>query len=92
MNYTHDLVATIGSYTTKSGEEKKRYTKCGAVFTDDDGRLSIKMDSVPVSSEWSGWFSMYPKKEYDDAPQQSRQSSEPARQSASGSGDGKVPF
>jgi len=59
MKKSHDLVATIGSYTNSSGEEKKRYQKCGAVFTSDDGRMSVKLDAVPLGPEWSGWFSLY---------------------------------
>jgi hypothetical protein len=55
----YDAVATIGEYTTKSGEKKKRYTTIGSVFEDDAGRLSLKLDSVPVGPEWSGWVSFY---------------------------------
>lgn len=56
---THDVVATIGEYTTQSGEKKKRYVTCGSAFTDEQGRLSIKLDAVPVTPEWSGWLSLF---------------------------------
>jgi hypothetical protein len=56
---THDIVATVGTYKS-GGEEKKRYVNCGSAFTDDQGRISLKLDSVPVSPEWSGWLSLYP--------------------------------
>ena len=60
MRKTHDIVATVGSYRNGAGEEKKRYVNCGAVFKGDDGRVSMKLESVPVSPEWSGWFALYP--------------------------------
>jgi hypothetical protein len=63
----YDAVATIGEYTTKSGEKKKRYTTIGSVFEDDAGRLSLKLDCVPVGPEWSGWVSFY-----DPTPAQNR--------------------
>lgn len=63
---THDVSATIGEYTNGAGETKKRYTNCGSAFTDDQGRISIKLDTVPVGPEWSGWLSLYPVKDRDD--------------------------
>lgn len=59
MKKKYDAVATIGEYTTKTGEKKKRYTTVGSVFEDDSGRLSLKLDSVPVGQAWSGWVSFY---------------------------------
>lgn len=56
---THEVVATNGTYKDRDGNEKKRYINCGSAFTGEDGRISIKLDSVPVSPEWSGWFSLY---------------------------------
>lgn len=63
--YTHDVVATTGEYTNKSGDKKKNYTNVGKAFTDDQGRISIKMASIPVGPDWSGWLSLYPAKEKD---------------------------
>lgn len=57
---THDVVATVGKYTDAGGAEKKRYANVGSAFTDDQGRVSIKLDTVPVTPEWSGWLSLYP--------------------------------
>lgn len=62
--YTHDVVATIGEYKDRhSGEMKKRYTAIGKGFTDDQGRISFKLDCIPVGPEWSGWASLYPAKD-----------------------------
>lgn len=73
MKYTHDIIATVGEYTNKAGEKKKRYHKCGAAFTDDDGRISLKLDGIPVSPDWSGWLSLYePRDSHSDSREQRR--------------------
>lgn len=54
-----NLVATIGEYTNKEGDKKKNYLTVGIVFEDDKGRLSVKMNAMPVTPEWSGWLSIY---------------------------------
>jgi len=71
---THEVVATIGEYTDAQGQTKKRYINIGSAFTDDQGRISIKLDAVPVSPEWSGWVSLYALK--DKEPQQGQQRSQ----------------
>ncbi len=60
---THDVVATVGGYTDGQGQAKKRYVNVGSAFTNDEGQISIKLESVPVSPEWSGWLSLYVPKE-----------------------------
>jgi len=46
-----DAVATVGEYKDKkTGETKKRYSKCGSVFIDDEGNISFKIDVLPVHS------------------------------------------
>ena len=61
---THDLVATVGEYTNRqTGETKKRYQNCGSAFTNDDGNISIKLEALPLSKDWSGFLSLYPVKE-----------------------------
>lgn len=73
--YTHDIVATIGEYTDRTtGETKKRYLTIGKGFTDDQGRISAKLDAIPVGPEWSGWISLYPAKDRE------QQRPAPARQ------------
>lgn len=71
---THDVVATVGTYKDRqSGEEKKRYQNVGSAFTDEDGRISLKLDAVPVGPEWSGWLSLYlPKDDRGQARQERR--------------------
>ena len=61
----YDAVATIGEYTDRSGEKKKRYQNIGSVFENEDGRLSLKLDAIPVGPEWSGWISFFEPKARD---------------------------
>ena len=85
---THDLVATIGTYKDRDGNEKKRYLTCGVVLTDDEGRMSIKQDCVPVSPEWGGWYSLYPADKGGERQHQA--TNESHRQESNGRDD--IPF
>lgn len=87
MTKTHDIVATIGSYK-KDGEEKKRYHNCGSMFTEPDGRMSIKLDAVPVGPEWSGWLSCYP----TDKAEGKRPSPSPSTRSQQSEDGDDIPF
>ena len=78
MKKKYDAVATVGKYTAKDGTEKKRYLTVGAIFESEDGRLSLKLDGMPVSPEWSGWISFYePKQQQGGNAGGSTQDSEP---------------
>lgn len=95
---THDVVATVGEYKDRqTGETKKRYLKCGVCFTNEQGQQSIKLDGLPVSPDWSGFLSLYPK-ENNSSGNQQRPPAEPQRQqpphhSEVDTGDGDdIPF
>lgn len=77
---THDVTATIGEYTNAAGETKKRYVNCGSAFTDEQGRVSIKLDSVPCSPEWSGWVSLYEVRDKDGRESDRRQNASQGQQ------------
>lgn len=97
---THDIVATVGEYTDAQGQKKKRYATCGKAFTDDEGRVSLKLDVIPVVPGWSGWLSLYPveKKEHRQAPdprQEPRNRNIPANREnppADSGADDEIPF
>lgn len=56
----YEAVATIGRYRDRNtGEEKKHYQKVGTVFESEDGRLSLKLDTLPVGPHWSGYISFF---------------------------------
>jgi hypothetical protein len=57
--YYGDLVFSTGEYE-KDGETKKRWSKAGAVFRDDEtGNMSVKLEAVPASPDWSGWMKIF---------------------------------
>lgn len=54
-----DLMASAGEFTDDDGRKVKRWLKCGVVMRDDrSGTLSIKLDTVPVRPDWSGWLAV----------------------------------
>ncbi len=65
---THELLATIGEYTDRNGEKKKRRLKLGTVFLDDEGRQSIRFEAMPFGVEWSGWANMFPIEKKEQGP------------------------
>ena len=84
---THDLVATVGEYTNRDGEKKKRYQNCGSVFTGEDGRMSIKLEALPISKDWSGFMSLYEV----EAKQEKQEAREPAETQGNATA-GDIPF
>ncbi len=57
MKRIKKLVAITGKYTV-DGVEKKRYQTAGALFKDEEGKLSVKMECIPLG-EWNGWLGVY---------------------------------
>jgi len=56
----YEAVATIGRYKDRTtGGERKHYQKVGTVFESEDGRLSLKLDTLPVGPQWSGYLSFF---------------------------------
>ena len=54
-----DLMATVGTWTDDKGRTHKRRIRCGVVMRDDvSGRMSIRLELVPVSPDWKGWLSI----------------------------------
>ena len=75
MKKTGDLMAANGSYTNAEGEEKTRWIKVGALFQRDDGRMSIKLEALPVG-EFNGWLSVFEPRE-KQPNQQTQQHNDP---------------
>jgi hypothetical protein len=75
---------------TSGGEEKTRYTNCGALLERDDGSLSIKLEAIPVN--FTGWLNCYDPKQRD-GEQPQKQDRRPQRQAAQGqTPDDDIPF
>ena len=91
---THDIVANLGEYTAQDGTKKKRYHTCGKAFTNEKGQVSLKIDAMPCSPEWSGWLSLYPVKTEERADPRPAQRSMPAAPAAAEGPDedDEIPF
>ena len=59
MKKIKNLSATMGKYPNEANEEKNRYVNCGSLFERDDGSLVVKLDSIPVGEEFTGWINCY---------------------------------
>lgn len=58
MRKAADLVATIREYEDDAGRPAKVQIRVGTLFRDDSsGRLSIKLDAIPLpGTSWGGWL------------------------------------
>lgn len=57
-----DAVIKVGTYTDHTGKEKGVFKNIGSMFKNDDGTVSLKVDSMPVgeaAAYWTGWINFY---------------------------------
>lgn len=67
MKYTHDLVVPESQYEDREGNTKTRWGNHGIVLTDSDGRMTVKVTSLPLTEcdpdgkirSWQGWFKVF---------------------------------
>ncbi len=53
------LVAIVGKRQTSEGE-KPIYQTVGSMFKNDEGKISLKIDCMPVGCpDWNGWVNVY---------------------------------
>lgn len=58
MKIIHRLFATVGTYTDRNtGKTAKRQAQVGVVFESESGRLSMRLDLIPISPDWKGFIS-----------------------------------
>lgn len=70
-------VAGVGKYTNREGVEKTRYVGLGTLFKgdgEDEGRFSLKLESMPTGNEWNGWVSFFEIEDKREGQQQQRAS------------------
>ena len=61
---------------TKDGQEKTAWNKVGKLFKKDDGKMTIKLDALPVG-DFDGWLVVTDPYEPDGARPQISGGSEP---------------
>ncbi len=87
MKKIYDAVVVTGKYQ-KDGQEKNRYLTVGAVFQNDKGQSSLKLEALPVSG-FNGWINFYEPKGATDAP---RKEAPAATQADAGDFSDDIPF
>lgn len=55
----YELIATVGTYKDAAGKTQKRWAVVGVVFESPGGKLSARLDALPLG-EWSGFLSFKP--------------------------------
>jgi hypothetical protein len=70
MPIVYEVTAAGEKYTAKDGSEKTKWIKIGTVIQTKAGKMSLKIESIPVG--WDGWASLMAPRQ-DDAPKKSRQ-------------------
>lgn len=76
MKKIYDAVVTVGEYEDRqTGKTKKQYRTVGAVLQNDDGRLSLKLETIPVVN-FNGWINFYEPRQKDQKPQQQQTASD----------------
>ena len=56
MAITHELITTNGEYTTKDGQAKTRFHKCGVAMLNSKGETSLFIESLPTN--FNGWITL----------------------------------
>ena len=70
MTFKYEAVHTEKYTDRQTGEEKKKYTKIGAVFEREDGSLCMKM--------LDSWVNFYPPRMPDDGFQKAKEAASQA--------------
>jgi paraquat-inducible protein B len=82
----YEASAIADTYKDKAtGEERKRWVKCGVVMETSSGGMALKLESLPV--KFDGWLQFYVPKPKDDKQQSN---SAPAPQQSASEDD--IPF
>ena len=58
MKKVKRLVGSAGTYTV-DGQEKTRWFPMGTLFQKDNGDHVIKLDGVPLGSDFNGWVNLF---------------------------------
>jgi hypothetical protein len=64
----YEVTAAGEKYTAKDGTEKTKWIKIGSVIQTKNGRMSLKIESIPVG--WDGWASLMEPRQ--DEPKKAR--------------------
>lgn len=78
-------VSIMTEYTTRDGEKKTRFDRCGVAFINKDGSMNIKLDALPANGQT---LHVRPFRDRDDNTPDFRPGGADRRKS----GDSDIPF
>jgi len=58
----YDVKFAAREYSTSDGARKTYWSQHGSMWIDDNGSITIKMDSIPVGETWKGYLKAFPSK------------------------------
>lgn len=83
LTFKGDITHTEKYTDRNTGEEKKKYTKAGALFEREDGSLCLKI--------FDTWFNVYPPKMKEEGYRAAKEAA--ANPGLAGmAGEGEIPF
>lgn len=72
MKKQYDIKFAARKYTTNEGQEKTYWSPHGTVWLDTEkDQLTIKLDSIPQSANWEGYFKGFAHKPKNGFPSDS---------------------
>jgi hypothetical protein len=77
MPVIYEVVAHGEKYTTQTGEEKSRLIQIGKVIEKQNGKMSLKLDTVPLN--WDGWAMLLEPRPRDETTPAKAAPKKPAR-------------
>lgn len=86
-------VCTGRKYTTNQGQEKTAWNNIGRLFVKDDGKMSIKLEALPLPNEKGEvWLSVFEPKPKDAHQTPHNAAKANAYQAPAAALDDEVPF
>jgi hypothetical protein len=62
MKKQYDIKYAAREYKTSDGTQKTYWSQHGSMWIDDNGSVTIKLDSIPVGEKWTGYMKAFPTK------------------------------
>ncbi len=69
MRKTHKLLGTTRTWKDTDGQTRKQRVECGAIFTSETGRLSVRIEAIPTTAAFDGWLAAVPVGESEPEPE-----------------------
>lgn len=78
MKKQYDIKYAAREYKTSDGTQKTYWSQHGSMWIDDNGSITIKIDSIPVGEKWTGYMKAFPTKPREQQPQKTNYEGLPA--------------